>query len=87
MLSHHDKDAFKAKTTLLDAEKKNTDGIGEQKVAAQVKEDWQIDISFRTLSRYVTEVKHRIISIGKWQPGKYCTLDIPNPLHRPLAVH
>ena len=55
ILSHHDKAAFKAATALLDTERKKTDGMGAWKVAAQIKEDWQVDISFRTLSRGISD--------------------------------
>ena len=70
-ISHNYKAAFKAETTLLDSYMKKTDGMGEQKVAAQIKEDWRIDISFRTLSRYVNEGNIGVSSLKNDNPEMF----------------
>ena len=44
--------------------------MGAQKVAAQIKEDLQVDISFRTLRRYVTEVNIGVSPLKTSNPGK-----------------
>ena len=41
-----------------------------QKVAAQIKEDRQVDISFQTLSRYVTEGNIGVSPLKNGNPGK-----------------
>ena len=69
-ISHHYKSAFNAATTLLDAKRKKTDGMGARKFPAQIKEDWQVDISFRTLSRYVNEGNIGLSPLKNGKPGK-----------------
>ena len=86
-LYHHDKTESRAATTLLDTERKKTYGMGARKVASQIIADWQVDVSFLNLSRYVTEGNIDVISFEKWQPMKNYTLDIPNPLIRLLVLH
>ena len=45
--------------------------MGARKVAAQIKEDWQVDISFRDLSRYVSEGNIGVYPLKKGNLGKY----------------
>ena len=44
--------------------------MGAQKVADQIKEDWQVDISFWTLSRYVTEGNIKVSQLKNGNLGK-----------------
>ena len=44
--------------------------MGARKVASQIKEDWRVDISFRTLSRYVTEGNIIVSPLKNGNPGK-----------------
>ena len=56
--SHHEKAAFKAATTLLHAEqKKSSGGMGGRKVVQKISQDFGVDLSYRTITRYVQEGK------------------------------
>ena len=63
--------AFKAATTLLHAEqKKRAGGLGARKFVQKISKDFRVDISYRTVSRYVKEGKIGESPKKNGSPGK-----------------
>ena len=70
-MSNHDKDALKAATTLLAAERaKASGGMGARKVAAKIKEDYNVAIVYRTISNYVKSGAIGVSPRKQGNPGK-----------------
>ena len=69
--SCHEKIAFKAATTLLHTEqKKRAGGLGARQVVKKIIEDFGVDVSYRTVSRYVKEGKIGESPKKNESPGK-----------------